>query len=149
MHAVHIAFGVKTSIMVVMNILRSCCVVKALSVVHQKLSAASIIQAVSFFNIPCRRIIIIIFMILKVTFIHKILSSNRWNKLFFWTWILKFYHFKGLKSCHMRLHFAIWTIKTPSNPYVTWFEPFQVTQIQNVKFRKIIWFIYLEIWQTL
>ena len=36
----YIAFGVKTSTMVVMNILRSCCVVKALSVVHQKLSAA-------------------------------------------------------------------------------------------------------------
>ena len=43
-------------------------------------------------------------------------SPNRWTKLFFWTWILKFCQFKKLKSCHIRLHFAIWAFSEASGP---------------------------------
>ena len=77
-----------------------------------------------------------------------VISPNRRTKLFSWTWILKFCHFKGLKSCHIRLHFAIWAFSASSGPYVTSFEPFKTTQFLNIKFRKMIWFICLDICMT-
>ena len=40
-----------------------------------------------------------------------VIFPNRWTKLYSWTWILKFCHCKGLTSCHIRLHFAIWAFR--------------------------------------
>ena len=33
---------------------------------------------------------------------------------------------------HLRLHFAIWAFKATSCSYLTWFEPFRISDIQNL-----------------
>ena len=33
---------------------------------------------------------------------------------------------------HIRFHFAIWAFRATSGSYLTWFEPFRISQIQNL-----------------
>ena len=38
---------------------------------------------------------------------------------------------EGVLKAQIRLHFAIWAFRVASGPYLIWFEPFKISQIQN------------------
>ena len=58
-----------------------------------------------------------------------VISPNRWTKLFSWTWILTFCHFKWFKFCHIRLHFAFWAFRRGISGSFFFSLSFSCTQI--------------------